>query len=156
MSLPSSKVLLDSTEVAKGAPCNSTPTLVKYTSKNTLVCLYPDSITGLTTLYEYNMITKELNTLLSNNEISVDTALNLTEQLRRERMRNFSKGINFYEIVSYTESGTIYENRLMIPSPDGSIYIYDNQESYVPKLWCVYDGSQGQSTTTIDTIVGTV
>ena len=135
---------LDSLDVARGTPCNSTATLVQFNSREELLFLYPNTL-GVRVLFSYNIPTNELRQLLdetSNGTTAADATgtLSLAEELRRERMRDFSSGINTFEVV---QGGTVFENRIMIPMPDGRIFIYDRHESFLPKLWAAYDGSQG-------------
>jgi dipeptidyl-peptidase-4 len=134
---------IDSHDVALGCPCNRSVSFAAFTSDgNELLYLCPN-LSGVRTLYSYAFLTQETKPLLDHNITThVDTSsLSLTEQLRRERARNFSTGVNSFEIVD--AQGSVFENRLMIPTSDSSILIYDSKDSFIPKMWVAYDGASG-------------
>lgn len=134
-------VQLDSSCIARGQPCSLAASHLRFTSHGFLIFLFPDAATGMRNLFCYHIAKKELLPLLGDSELHFESAeLSLTEQLRRERARNFSKGINFYELVA---CNNVNENRIMIPTPDGQIFVHDSHESFKPKTWVAYDGSAG-------------
>lgn len=132
---------LESSDVALGCPCNSAATLVKFTA-HSLYFLYPNEL-GIRTLYAYNLHSHEMNPLLDTHESQELGQLNLTEQLRRERMRNFSHGIVTYELLELMNAS--FDHRIMIPSSDNKIFVYDASSSSPENsiLWEVMDGTRG-------------
>ena len=133
---------LESSDVAMGCPCNSSVSLVKFSSQAVLF-LYPNEF-GIRTLYAFDLLTHEVHPLLDSNESQDLGQLNLTEQLRRERMRNFSHGIVSYELIELP--GAPFDYRIMIPSSDNKILIYDARPSSsadASLLWEALDGSYG-------------
>lgn len=131
---------LESSDIALGCPCNSSATLVKFTTQS-LYFLYPNEF-GTRTLYAYNFLSHEINALLESRESQDLGQLNLTEQLRRERMRNFSHGIVTYELLELPSAS--FAHRIMIPCSDNKILVCDvsfsKQDSI---LWEVMDGTLG-------------
>ena len=57
---------LESSDVAMGCPCNSSVSLVKFSSQAVLF-LYPNEF-GIRTLYAFDLLTHEVHPLLDSNE----------------------------------------------------------------------------------------
>lgn len=145
--------LLESTDIALGAPLSGSASMVRFTSDGLLLFLHPNAA-GVRTLFSYEPTTHTLLALLDRSlDAAVhSSALSLTEQLRRERMRSFASGISSFDMV---ESGAVFENRLMIPTADGRILIYDHRSSFLPKLWTVFDGA-GSGSSPVDPHISAV
>ncbi len=127
---------LSSIDVACGPPANVQPTSVVFSPTGLITCLLPNIATGLRQIHQIKLnggAGCEVSELLN---IDVCGELTLEEQLRCERMRKFSCGVDSFSWSSRNQPEM--EEMIMIPT-NGQLLLCCPGIS----LHCVYDGHLG-------------
>lgn len=117
-------------------PALTSPFLINFSKNGSyLTYLYPDS-TGNRQVYSINL-SKSYDSLKAF-DADASNELSLEEQLRRERMRLFARGVTSYEWVECAQDS----RQLMMIPLNGQIFISEFGLS-VTTLRIVYNGDQG-------------